>query len=393
VARAEESEEFLGQRDDDVGRASHVAKPVLVLVLDHLADKLGAVGAQASDRVVDAFDRKHDASEAQRVRRCDRRLDLDQLRVAKLRQLKPPVAIRGSHHDDVDLDTFDPVDAVHPRALHRRFPFDRHAEGGEKSDRGGKVIDDDADVVQSLDGHVPTIAEAERAVQADRARRKARCLQLTRHRLDCTTGIRQVTPPTLCPGSSVSDLLYELNARDELSSVNAEWLRFALANGGEPLDPAQILGRPLWDFIGDMETQHIYRLLHRRVRAGGEPVRLCFRCDAPDRRRLLDLEISAGPEDGLIYRVRTLREQEREPMALLEPSPPRSEHFVTICAWCERVAVPAHGWLEIEAAIGVLPVLAEPRPPQLTHGICGVCAQALHGALGEEPVSAVLGQL
>src|SRR4051812_43652052 len=31
------SEEFLGQRDDDAGRASHVAKPVLVLVLDHLA--------------------------------------------------------------------------------------------------------------------------------------------------------------------------------------------------------------------------------------------------------------------------------------------------------------------------------------------------------------------
>jgi hypothetical protein len=66
---------------------------------------------------------------------------------------------------------------------------------------------------------------------------------------------------------------------------------------------------------------------------------------------------------------------------------------MTICAWCERIAVPPHGWLEIEAAIAVLPLLAEPRPPQLTHGVCEVCVQALHGALGEEPVSAVLGQL
>ena len=171
----------------------------------------------------------------------------------------------------------------------------------------------------------------------------------------------------LCPDSSVPDLLYELNARDEISSVNEEWLPFALANGGEPLDPVQIMGRLVWDFISDVETQHIYRLLHRRVRAGGAPVRLCFRCDAPARRRLLDLEISAGPERRLIYRVRTLREQERQPVALLEPYPPRSEHFVTICAWCERVAVPAHGWLEIEAAIAALPALAEARPPQLTH--------------------------
>ena len=34
----------------------------------------------------------------------------------------------------------------------------RHAERGEKSDSGCKVVDDDADVVQSLDRHVRSIA-------------------------------------------------------------------------------------------------------------------------------------------------------------------------------------------------------------------------------------------
>src|SRR5437762_8362115 len=81
------SEEFLGQRDDDTRRASHVAESVLVLVLGHLADEFGAAQAQASDSVVDAFDCKHDAAEAQRVRRCDRRFDLDQSWIARLRQL------------------------------------------------------------------------------------------------------------------------------------------------------------------------------------------------------------------------------------------------------------------------------------------------------------------
>src|SRR6266536_4212010 len=127
------SEEFLGQRDDDARRASHVAESVLVLVLGHLADEFGALGAQASDSVVDAFDCKHDAPEAQRVRRCDRRFDLDQFWIAKLRQLKPPVPIWSPHHNDVDLNTFEPVDAVHPRALDRRLTFERHAERGEKA--------------------------------------------------------------------------------------------------------------------------------------------------------------------------------------------------------------------------------------------------------------------
>src|SRR2546425_11008787 len=161
------SEEFLGQRDDDARRASHVAESVLVLVLRHLTDEFGAVGAQASDSVVDAFDCKHDAPEAQRVRRCNRRFDLDQFWIAKLRQLKPPVPIWGPHHNDVGLDTFEPVDAVHPRALDQRLAFERHAERGEKSDGGCKVVDDDADVVQSLDRHVPSMVPSSRAPAAD----------------------------------------------------------------------------------------------------------------------------------------------------------------------------------------------------------------------------------
>jgi hypothetical protein len=58
------SGEFLGQRNDDTRRASHVAESVQVLVLGHLADEFGAVGAQASDRIVDAVDGKHDAPQA-----------------------------------------------------------------------------------------------------------------------------------------------------------------------------------------------------------------------------------------------------------------------------------------------------------------------------------------
>src|ERR671918_1173545 len=135
------SEELFSQRYDDAPWSPHVAQPVQVLVLGHFADEFGAeVGAHASDSLLDAFDSKHDAPEAQRVRRCDRRFDLHQFWIAKLRQLKPSVPIWGPHHNDVDLDTFEPVDAVHRRPLDPRLAFERHAERGEESDSGCKVV-------------------------------------------------------------------------------------------------------------------------------------------------------------------------------------------------------------------------------------------------------------
>src|SRR5918995_707092 len=157
------SEELFSQRYDDAPWTPHVAQPVEVLVLGHFADEFGAeVGAHASDSVLDALDCKHDAPEAQRVRRCDRRFDLDQFWIAKLRQLKPPVPIWGPHHNDVDLDTFEPVDAVHPPTPSPSLTLQLQTELGKESDSGCKVVDDDADVVQSLDRHLPSIGESER---------------------------------------------------------------------------------------------------------------------------------------------------------------------------------------------------------------------------------------
>ena len=75
------------------------------------------------------------------------------------------------------------------------------------------------------------------------------------------------------------------------------------ANEGELLFPPEVVGRRLWDFIEDLETRHIYQLLHERVRTRGGPVRLSLRCDAPEHRRLLELSISPASDQGLTYCV------------------------------------------------------------------------------------------
>ena len=69
----------------------------------------------------------------------------------------PPVAVRGPHHRDVVLDAFEPAEAVHPGAFDRHLAFKRHAEGGEEGNGGWEVVDDDADMVHSLDRHVPSL--------------------------------------------------------------------------------------------------------------------------------------------------------------------------------------------------------------------------------------------
>lgn len=88
--------------------------------------------------------------------------------------------------------------------------------------------------------------------------------------------------------------------------VNEWWDSFAQENQGELLLASGILGRPLWEFISDMETRHIYRLLHRRVRSDGASIGISFRCDAPGRHRLLGLNISPLADECLEYRVSTI---------------------------------------------------------------------------------------
>ncbi len=44
---------FLGQPDEDAFGAAEVAEAIGVLVLDHLADRLGAAFAEPGERIVD----------------------------------------------------------------------------------------------------------------------------------------------------------------------------------------------------------------------------------------------------------------------------------------------------------------------------------------------------
>jgi hypothetical protein len=176
-------------------------------------------------------------------------------------------------------------------------------------------------------------------------------------------------------------VLYRIDSEDRLAELNDGWLAFAQANQGQALHSSNILGRSLWDFVADAETRHLYQVMVQRLREAGPPVRFRFRCDAPDRRRLLAMEITGDKTGGIQFSVTPVLEEPRVSISLLDPSHARGEHFLTMCSWCKRTRLPTGRWVEIEEAVEELGLFEDSPLPGVSHGICSTCNEAVVGAL------------
>jgi hypothetical protein len=175
------------------------------------------------------------------------------------------------------------------------------------------------------------------------------------------------------PDAGSGPLIYRIDATNRLTWVNAAWVGFARANGGEDVMPAKILGQDLLAAFADPTIRSLYDTMIRRARAG-HPVRFDYRCDAPDRRRTFTMEIRPGPGGEVEFCSTLLREEPRPPVVLLQPGQPRDpERFVRVCSWCQKIALPDGRWVEVEHAIAEQRLLETERQPRQTHGLCEAC--------------------
>lgn len=180
-----------------------------------------------------------------------------------------------------------------------------------------------------------------------------------------------------------AEVVYTLDDRDRIVDVNEAWSEFALANDGGALLPGAVLGRPVWDFIADAQTSLLYARLFERVRAGDKVVRFAFRCDAPATRRLLEMSITRQPGDSIRIVVRLLQQQERQRVPILDAQAPRSAAYIRMCAWCKRIPNARGEWLEIEDAIVQLGLFDQAPVPDITHGMCEACSDAMMASLDD----------
>lgn len=164
---------------------------------------------------------------------------------------------------------------------------------------------------------------------------------------------------------------YELDGEDRILRVAGGWDAFARANDGQTLAGTAVLGHSFWAYISGFEIQAILKQLFVRVRASGRKWSFPFRCDAPGFRRFLIMELEPGADGHLSITNRLVKEEEREPVPLLDRRSQRSREQLRMCSWCNRFAMA--GWVFAEEVVVGLDLFSEPMVPAITHGICPAC--------------------
>lgn len=172
----------------------------------------------------------------------------------------------------------------------------------------------------------------------------------------------------------LSSCIYMIDKLDRIISVSDNWSLFARENeAGESCHPDAILNRPLWDFIHGIEISHFYEILLKNIRAKNKTVKVPFRCDAPEKRRYLELTITPVPEESLEFTSSLIREELRDRVDMLDSGGTRSDRLITICCMCMKVALAEDRWVEVESALVSLKLFEEDPLPQISHGLCAEC--------------------
>lgn len=175
-------------------------------------------------------------------------------------------------------------------------------------------------------------------------------------------------------------ITYHINDENKVVYISENWQSFAVENMAGILNAENVLKKSIFDFVADDNTRHLYHMLFERVRSTPVSIEFPFRCDSPDRRRYMAMEIFPL-QDGLIaLKSCTVREELREAVLLLDPRTERTDEYLTICGWCKKVYVNEE-WVEVESAMELLHLLGENKLPNLSHGMCDDCYERINQQL------------
>ncbi len=174
---------------------------------------------------------------------------------------------------------------------------------------------------------------------------------------------------------------YELDAELRIRAVDPAWSEFAQANAApELVVPPGPVGQVVFGYIQGATTVHLYQRLFERVLRTRRPVVFPFRCDSPEVRRFLEMEIRPTASSGLQLRTRVVRLEPRAPNPLLERAAGRGRSLLRMCSWCKAVDVRGR-WCEVEEAVVALGLFERELLPAITHGICPTCQQRVEALL------------
>ena len=184
--------------------------------------------------------------------------------------------------------------------------------------------------------------------------------------------------------------VYEIDWEDRIVALSDEWYRFARDNDAGRSLIELLPGVSLWELITGAEVRYLYESIFAGVRRRQRPVRLPFRCDSPNLRRYMELEISPAEGGGLRLSGHLLHEESREEIGVLAPrsapetSSPRPETFVAMCSWCKAARLRGE-WGAVEELVRAEGLFQEESLPRISHSICPDCRDSVRGALRGPP--------
>jgi hypothetical protein len=167
-------------------------------------------------------------------------------------------------------------------------------------------------------------------------------------------------------------LRYEVDRNGVIVSIKGPWDRFAKSNAGKSVTKNETIGRNLFDIVRGPGVVHIYRTMHRVLFSNpAKTIAFAYRCDAPDMKRFMKMEMEASRE-RIVYHSTVERE---EPLS--HPIPLDYERlakeFIVLCSFCKDFRYPPESgqWFPIEKLFERVPAVFS-----VSHGICPSCLDA-----------------
>lgn len=167
-------------------------------------------------------------------------------------------------------------------------------------------------------------------------------------------------------------LRYSVGNDDVIEWVSEGWTQFAAHNDAPELSADAVIGKSIWQFISDIETRELYRLLLARVRTTCVPVEFEFRCDSPNVKRFMSMVVTSD-QQRVFFATELVRLKPTTENALLRRTMRVDHDLVKICSWCKKLLISDDHWEETEVALGILGPFSQDTMPMISHGICEAC--------------------
>jgi hypothetical protein len=166
-----------------------------------------------------------------------------------------------------------------------------------------------------------------------------------------------------------------LNEQNDIVSVGGEWDHFALENNAPELVAANIIGRPVLDFVSGNVTRQFVLAILQLVRSGSRPIELEYRCDSPEVRRFMRMYVSLMKSGQVCFINSTLRVEARDQECFISKAVQRSKNTSIRCSMCNMVKSPKD-WVEPEQLLASNAVAHSEL--LVVYGICESCSNNLH---------------